>query len=44
MLNHFIISHVAWAVQVAVCEDFLDVLGEDVGAALEVGDGAGAIR
>ena len=32
---------VVWAVEVAVGDGFHDVVGEDVGAAFEVGDGAG---
>ena len=34
-------THIAWAVEVAVGDGFHDVVGEDVGAAFEVGDGVG---
>ena len=34
-------TEVAWAVEVAVGDGFHDVVVEDVGAGLEVGDGAG---
>ena len=35
------ITHIAWAVEVAVGDGFHDVVVEDVGGAFEVGDGAG---
>ena len=35
------ITHIAWAVEVAVGYGFHDVVVEDVGGAFEVGDGAG---
>ena len=37
-------TQVAWVVEVAVGDGFHDVVGEDVVAALKVGDGAGAVR
>ena len=37
-------AEVAWAVEVAVGNGFHDVVVEDVGAGLEVGDGAGHLE
>ena len=34
-------AHIAWSVEVAVGDGFHDVVVEDIGAGLEVGDGAG---